>query len=34
MIGILTLTTFAPLVGVLAIVILRAFAKPEQAERR
>jgi NADH-quinone oxidoreductase subunit M len=32
MIGILTLTTFAPLVGVAAIVILRAFAKPEHAE--
>jgi NADH-quinone oxidoreductase subunit M len=32
MVGILTLTTFAPLVGVLAILLLKAFAKPEQAE--
>ena len=32
MVGILTLTTFAPMVGVAAILILKAFAKPEHSE--
>ena len=32
MVGILTLTTFAPLIGVAAIVILKAFAGAEHAE--
>jgi NADH-quinone oxidoreductase subunit M len=32
MAGILTLTTFTPLLGVAAILILRAFATPEKAE--
>ncbi len=31
MIGILSLTTFAPLVGVAAILVLRAFAKAERS---
>ena len=32
MIGILSLTTFSPLIGVAAILILKAFAGPDQAE--
>jgi NADH-quinone oxidoreductase subunit M len=32
MIGILTFTTFAPMLGVAAILVLEAFAKPEHAE--
>jgi NADH-quinone oxidoreductase subunit M len=31
MTGILSLTTFAPLIGVAAILVLRAFAKPDEA---
>ena len=34
MIGILTFTTFAPLIGVAAILILRTFAKPEDGLKR